>query len=278
MRTLNFSIQGRLFGLDTPAVMGILNVTPDSFYTGGSDYSPEALLRQAETMIQDGADILDLGAVSTRPGAGIISAEDEWNRLAPVLRRIKSAFPEQILSVDTYRAEIARRSVAEGAGMINDISAGNLDENMLRTVGRLGVPYIAMHMQGRPSDMQKNPEYTDLIDEILRFFIAKIAACEAAGIKDLLLDPGFGFGKNLQHNYALLKNLHQFQLLKKPLLIGLSRKSMIYKLLDIPADQALNGTTALHMLALEQGATMLRVHDVRQAAECIRLWNFYKSA
>src|SRR5690606_25327524 len=191
-----------------------------------------------------------------------------------VLQQLIISFPDEVISVDTYRAEIARRSVSEGAGMINEISAGNLYDTMLSTVGQLGVPYVAMHMQGRPADMQDNPAYEDIVDEVIRFFIAKIAACEAAGIKDLLLDPGFGFGKNLTHNYTLLKNLHQLQILDKPLLVGLSRKSMIYKVLDTSAEQALNGTTALHMLALQQGAAMLRVHDVRAARECIRLWNF----
>lgn len=264
--------------MEPPSIMGILNVTPDSFYTGGADYSPAALTRRAEAMIREGADILDLGAVSTRPGAEAISVAEEWGRLGPALRQIRKSFPDQIISVDTYRAEIARRSVEEGAGMVNDVSAGNMDEAMLPTVARLGVPYIAMHMRGQPRDMQANPRYTDILDEITRFFIAKLAACEAAGIKDLIVDPGFGFGKNLHHNYALLKGLHQLQILDKPLLVGLSRKSMIHKLLDVPAAEALNGTTAAHMLALQQGASILRVHDVREARECIRLWTFYQNA
>lgn len=256
--------------------MGILNATPDSFYNQGKGSSPEALLKAAEKMVHEGAFILDIGAMSTRPGAEMISVEEEWQRLEKGIRLIRKAFPKMVLSVDTFRAEIAKRAATEGIDMINDISAGEMDADMLKTVAGLNLPYIAMHMQGRPQTMQIEPRYDDVVREIVDYFIQKTAAIEQAGIKDVIIDPGFGFGKTTAQNYQLLMALNQFQILDKPILVGLSRKSMIYKVLGNTAAEALNATTALNMLALQNGADILRVHDVKEAMECVRLWEYAK--
>jgi dihydropteroate synthase len=273
-QTLNAN--GRLLLWKEPVVMGILNATPDSFYNSGRESDPEQLLRLAEKMLEAGALILDIGGMSTRPGAEEISMEQEWQRLAPVIKLIRKNFPAAILSVDTYRSEIVKRSADQGIDIINDISAGTMDESILQTVAGLNLPYIAMHMQGRPQTMQHQPQYKDLVQDILEFFIGKIKACYEAGIKDLILDPGFGFGKTTLQNYELLKGLHQFSIFELPVLVGISRKSMINKVLLLPPAEALNGTTALHMIALQQGAAILRVHDVKQAMECIKLWQVYQ--
>lgn len=263
--------------MDKPLVMGILNATPDSFYTRGRDNTVEGHVAKAEKMLQDGATLLDIGGLSTRPGAEVISANAEMDRVLPVIKEIKARFPEAYLSIDTYRSQVARMAVEAGADMVNDISSGDMDTEMLGTVAALRVPYIAMHMQGTPADMQKNPVYSNIAEDVLRYFINKIEQCELAGIKDIILDPGFGFGKTLTHNYQLLKQLEVLQIPGKTILAGLSRKSMIYKLLGTDAEQALNGTTALHMLALQKGAFILRVHDVREAMECIKIFSFYQT-
>jgi len=272
-----FNCNGRLLVLEQPVVMGILNATPDSFYTGSGHYSPGLLLEQAGQMLEEGATILDIGGMSTRPGAGELSLAEEADRVLPFIAAIRKHYPECYISIDTYRAMIAKEAVQAGADIVNDISAGNLDTDMLQTVGSLGVPYIAMHMQGRPATMQHDPVYDDVVEEVLKFFIEKSAACGAAGIKDLILDPGFGFGKTVAHNYQLLKGLPALAIPGHCLLAGVSRKSMICKILKVQPAEALNGTTALHMLCLQQGAHILRAHDVREAAECIQLYQYYQT-
>jgi dihydropteroate synthase len=273
--TLNCA--GRLLDLSRPVIMGIINVTADSFYAGSRFTELDAIVQQAEKMLIEGAQILDIGGMSSRPGASIISAEEEVQRITPVIDALAKRFPEAILSLDTIYGHSARAGAELGVGLINDISAGRLDANMYPTVAELGLPYVLMHMQGQPGSMQKNPTYNDVITEVLDFFIAEVGKLRALGVKDIVLDPGFGFGKNLAHNYTLLKNLQVFQILDAPVLAGLSRKSMIYRLLEIEPEAALNGTTALHMVALQHGAKILRVHDVKPAAEVIRLWEMLEN-
>lgn len=268
---------GRLFTATQPVVMGILNATPDSFYTQGRDNTPEDHLNKAAAMLEQGAQILDIGGMSSRPGAELISAQEEAARVVPVITLIRQHFPQAFISIDTYRAAVAAAAVTAGADIINDISAGNLNEDMLVTVATLKVPYILMHMQGTPANMQQNPVYENVTAEVLDFFLDKIEACRAAGITDIILDPGFGFGKTMTHNYELLRGMHQLSIAGLPLLAGLSRKSMIYRLLQTSAEEALNGTTALHMLALQQGAAILRAHDVKEAIECVRLHTRYQT-
>lgn len=273
--TLNCN--GRLFAKDGPFVMGILNVTPDSFYTKGRNNSIGEHVDKAGEMLEQGASILDIGGMSTRPGAEVITEETEQDRVLPVIEAINRHFPGSFISIDTYRASVARSAVRSGACMVNDISAGEMDSAMLSTVATLNVPYIAMHMRGTPETMQQRPEYENVSAEVLDYFIHKINQCSEVGIKDIILDPGFGFGKTIAHNYSLLKNLHVFDILDKPILAGISRKSMVYKPLKSDAEHALNGTTALHMLALQQGASILRVHDVKEARECIELFLYYQT-
>ncbi|MBX2871392.1 MAG: dihydropteroate synthase [Saprospiraceae bacterium] len=269
--TLNCN--GTLLELSSPIVMGIINVTPDSFYADSRASSVEQALRLAETHLEEGATILDVGGMSSRPGAEIIGVEEELNRVLPIIKALKARFPETVISLDTIRAEVAAAGVEAGAGMINDISAGSLDENLFSTVTTLNVPYILMHMQGRPSNMQSQPTYDNLVQDIFDFFVKKVGELRALGLKDIIIDPGFGFGKQLEHNYTLLQSMHVFQVLGLPILTGLSRKSMIYKLLEVEAAEALIGTAALHMVALQQGSKILRVHDVREANEVIKLWS-----
>jgi dihydropteroate synthase len=257
--------------------MGILNATPDSFYTQGRQNSVPEHVSNAGKMLEDGATILDIGGLSTRPGAAEISEQEETDRVVPVIEQIKKAFPDSFLSIDTYRANVAKHSVNAGADIVNDISAGTLDQNMIPAVANLNVPYIAMHMTGTPQTMQKEPVYENVVLEVMEYFIQKIKECKDAGIKDVILDPGFGFGKTLAHNYQLLKGMHNFQILNYPVLAGLSRKSMIYKLLGSDARNALNGTTALNMLALQQNAGILRVHDIKEAVECVQLFSYYQT-
>lgn len=263
---------GKLLDLKQPQVMGILNITPDSFYTGSRWNMENGLLLQCEKMINDGAAILDIGAVSTRPGADLLNLEQEWDRLEPVLKAVKQHFPECIVSIDTFRAEIARRSVAEGAAIINDISGGRLDEEMFATIAQLGVPYILMHSKGIPATMNTLTQYDDVVLEILDYFIEKTGQLKALGVKDIILDPGVGFAKNITQNFIILKKMQLFKILDLPLLAGISRKSMIYKTLGISPEDALNGTSALHLFVLQQGANILRVHDVKEAVEVIRLY------
>ena len=268
--TLN--CKGRLLDLSEPIVMGILNVTPDSFFDGGKYTSTENVLVQVSKMLDDGATIIDVGGMSSRPGAEVIDEQEELRRVIPVIEQIISKFPEAIISIDTVNSAVAEKSVEAGASIINDISAGSLDEKMFETVAKLGVPYILMHMQGRPETMQANPNYDDLLTDILDFFIEKIGQLRALKVKDIILDPGFGFGKTVEDNYHLLKNIDAFKILGLPLLVGISRKSMIYKVLETSATEALNGTTVLNTLALENGAKILRVHEVKEAVETLKLW------
>lgn len=273
--TLNCA--GRLLDLSRPVIMGIINVTEDSFYAGSRFTALDAIVQQAAKMLSEGAQILDIGGMSSRPGATIISAEEEVERIAPVIETLVKRFPEAILSLDTIYGHSARVGAELGVGIINDISAGRLDPSMYPTVAELGLPYVLMHMQGQPGNMQKNPSYADVVTEVLDFFIAEVGKLRGLGVKDIVLDSGFGFGKNLVHNYSLLKNMNVFKVLDAPILAGLSRKSMIYRLLEIEPEEALNGTTALHMVALQQGAKILRVHDAKPAAEVIRLWEMLEN-
>ena len=265
--------KGQLLDLSSPIVMGILNLTPDSFFDGGKYRDEQAILSQAEKMLQDGATLLDIGGASSRPGAVLVSESEELKRVIPVVELLLKHFPDALLSVDTWRASLAKEAVASGASLINDISAGNFDAPLLETVAELQVPYVLMHMQGTPDTMQQNPHYEDVVTEVLDFFIQKISQLRAMGIKDIVLDPGFGFGKTVAHNFTLLKNLHIFQAVcGLPVLAGLSRKSMICKPLQIKPSDALNGTTALHMIALQNSASILRVHDVKEAMQVIALY------
>jgi len=273
MFTLN--CKGRLVTVDNPLIMGIINVTPDSFYEGSRFMENAVILKMAEKMLKDGAGILDLGAQSTRPGSERISAEEELKRIVPAIEAIHSEFPNAILSIDTFYGKVAKESVEAGASIVNDISAGNLDESMLKTVASLNVPYICMHMKGTPENMQSQTHYDNLSLEILDFFIKKIDECIKVGIKDIILDPGFGFAKTITHNFELLKNLSIFKILERPVLIGISRKSTVYKTLGVSAAEALNGTTFLHAIALLNGANILRVHDVKEAKEAVKLFVEY---
>ncbi len=264
--------RGRLLSLQGPRIMGILNVTPDSFYDGGRYDQLSRVLRRTEQMLEAGAAIIDVGGMSSRPGAEMISVAEEQSRVVPAVEAIVQRFPEAILSVDTFRAPVAREAVAAGVGIVNDISAGRFDPELLPTVASLGAPYILMHMRGTLGKMPKSSDSADVVRELLDFFIAKVGALRALGVKDILLDPGFGFGKSRRENYQLLRRLHVFRLLDLPVLTGVSRKSMIYRTLGVEAGDALNGTTALHMVALQQGSRLLRVHDVEAAQQVIRLW------
>ncbi|PXX98878.1 dihydropteroate synthase [Marinifilum breve] len=263
---------------ETPLVMGILNITPDSFYDGGSYTEEKTILNRAEKILSEGADIIDIGAFSTRPGADDVSEAEEYNRMTPAVKTIRKEFPNAILSIDTFRSNIAKRIVNEfGDCIINDISGGTMDEKMFETMGELQVPYIMMHIKGTPQTMQKNPSYENLIGEIKTFFEERIVKLTDCGVKDVILDPGFGFGKTLEHNYEIVARLNEFSGFKLPILAALSRKSMIYKYLGGTPDSSLNGTTALNMMCLENGANLLRVHDVKEAVECVKLHNMIKS-
>jgi dihydropteroate synthase len=276
MYTLN--CKGKLLVIDKPLVMGIINATPDSFYEHHLQKGMDAIIALADKMISEGAGILDIGGQSTRPGSGRISAEEEMERVVPVIQLLVEKYPEIILSIDTYHSKVAAAAVNAGVAIVNDVSAGNMDKDMLTTVAALKVPYICMHMKGEPDNMQKMAQYNDVVKEVLDFFIEKIAQCTKAGIKDLIIDPGFGFGKTIQHNFKLLKNMTVFEMLDKPILAGLSRKGTIYKTLGITAVEALNGTTVLNTMALLNGASIIRVHDVREAREAIQLFDIYSKA
>ncbi|WP_379040624.1 dihydropteroate synthase [Pedobacter alpinus] len=269
-RTLN--VAGQIVDLSEPKVMGILNITPDSFYSGSRQQSENELLRNAEKMLSEGADFLDLGAYSTRPGATDITAEEESLRLIPAIKCIAKEFPAAIISVDTFRANIAKKAVENGAHIINDISGGTLDDKMFETMGKLNVPYILMHIKGNPQNMVHQNNYENMMQEILYHLSERIAQLKAFGVKDVILDPGFGFAKDIAQNYQLLKKLDYFSLLAYPILAGLSRKSMIWKSLNTSANEALNGTSVLNTFALQAGASILRVHDVKEAKECIQLF------
>lgn len=264
--------KGRILHLDKPIVMGVLNVTPDSFYDGGRYVSEKEVLKQAELMLMEGATFIDVGGMSSKPGAEVIPEEEELSRVIGVIELIHRKFPEALLSIDTVRAKVAREAIAAGASMVNDISAGGIDDQLFHTVRDLKVPYVLMHMQNLPKSMQIKPNYSDVVAEILDFLILKVNELKELGVVDVLIDPGFGFGKTVANNYELLNKLHVFKILEVPILVGLSRKSMIYKVLETTPDKALNGTTALHMVALQQGAKVLRVHDVKPAIETIELF------
>ena len=268
--------RGQLLDLSRPRVMGILNINPDSFYDGGRYLSPDAALRRTEQMLLEGADIIDIGGYSSRPGAIDISPEEELNRIYKVTQEILKRFPEAIISIDSFRSEVIAPLLALGIHMVNDISAGSLDPQMMETVASYQAAYIMMHMQGRPQDMQDNPTYQDVVQEVYAYFVQKINQARAAGINDLILDPGFGFGKNIAHNYELLKQLGEFDVLALPLLVGISRKSMIYRPVDAAPEEVLHLTSALHLRCLQQGARILRVHDVKEAVQLCRLWAYIK--
>ncbi len=266
------NVNGRLMDLSCPQVMGILNVTPDSFYAGSRKQTEEEIAARAQQILAEGGSIIDIGAYSSRSNAEHISAEEEMKRLRNGLEIIGREHPDAILSVDTFRADVARMCVEEyGVAIVNDIAAGNMDSEMFSTIARLGVPYIMMHMQGTPQNMQQHPHYEDVLREVLYYFSEKVQRLRDMGVKDIILDPGFGFGKTIEHNYELLNKMEEFAIFELPLLVGVSRKSMIYKLLGITPEEALNGTTVLHTIALMKGANILRVHDVKEAVEAVRL-------
>ena len=275
---MNISCKGKLIDLTTPKIMGILNLTPDSFYDGGLYNNTDRALAQTEKMLLEGATFIDVGGASSKPGAVEVSADEELARVLPVIDKIHIKFPDTLISIDTYRSDVAQQAVAAGAAMVNDISGGNLDAKMLKTVGALGVPFVAMHMQGKPQNMQDKPSYDNILTEIRSFFAAKIYAGHKAGIHDIIIDPGFGFGKTLEHNYLLLKHLSSIQMDGIPMLIGVSRKSMIYKLLQIEVAEAGNGTSVLNTVALQQGAQIIRVHDVKEAHQAVQLIEKLKNA
>ena len=273
--TLN--CQGQLLDLARPKIMGILNLTPDSFFDGGRYQTEKALLNQVEKMLSGGADIIDIGGMSSRPGAKLIPLEEELNRVLPAIKIILKEFSNCILSIDTVRSEVVRQTIGAGASIINDISAGTIDEKMFKTVGEINCPYILMHMQGIPEDMQERPDYAGhVVTTVMDFLIEKMGQLRALEVKDIVIDPGFGFGKTIDHNFELLKNLASFRILEVPILVGLSRKSMIHKLLEVKPETALNGTTALHFAALENKAKILRVHDVLEAKQTLTLWEKLK--
>ncbi len=278
-RKKSLRIKGKLFDLSEPVVMGILNVTPDSFYDGGRFSGADEVVSRVGQMRDEGADIIDVGAVSTRPGAGTVPETEEQHRLSWVMEAILKEFPDAIISVDTVRSAVARNMVENyGVAIINDISAGSFDRNMLNTIAELQVPYVAMHMQGTPETMQLDPKYDDVVNDILKFFAGKIRIMRSMGIGDIIIDPGFGFGKTVDHNYILAANLEEFSMLGLPVLAGFSRKSMICKLLRVNPPGALAGTIALNAIAVFKGADILRVHDVREAKDTIRVLEYLKKA
>jgi dihydropteroate synthase len=263
--------KGRPLAFSRPLVMGILNTTPDSFYDGGRYGSIDLALRRTEQMVRDGAAIIDVGGASSRPGADEVPLDAERERVLPVVEAIAKAFPEILVSVDTYRSAVAREALEAGAHLLNDISAGRFDPEIFNVAARAGAPMVLMHLLGTPRTMQDSPSYGDVVVELVDFFLERIHAAREAGVTDLIVDPGFGFGKTVAHNFELLRRLADFQVLNLPLLVGISRKSFIYKTLSVGPEQALNGTSVLHGLALERGAGILRVHDVREAVEAIAL-------
>ena len=273
MFTLNCN--GRLLPADRPLVMGIINATPDSFHDSSRKATVTEILQEADSMLKEGADILDIGGQSTRPGSIPIAADDEIKRVINGIAAIHERFPEAIISIDTWHSKVAREAVEAGATIINDISAGSLDKDMLATVASLNVPYVLMHMQGNPQTMQQSPAYSDVTREVLDFFIQKTMEAKNSGIKDIIIDPGFGFGKTIAHNFELLRNLPVFKIVGRPLLIGLSRKSTISKTLGITTEDSLNGTTVLNTIGLLNGADIIRVHDVTEAKQAVKLVDAY---
>ena len=271
-------VRNKLMDLSSPKVMGILNVTPDSFYDGGLYARESSLLKQVEKMVVDGADFIDIGGYSSRPGAEDISIAEEWKRVGSAIQSIKKEFPSVLLSIDTFRSQVAQKAVDEGCDMVNDISAGQLDKEMFKTVAALQVPYVIMHMRGTPQTMTSLAQYENLIKEIIDYFHGILYQLNAFGVKDVLVDPGFGFAKTVDQNFELLSRLEQLHILYKPMVIGLSRKSMVWKTLNTSAEFALNGTTSLNTVALLKGAAILRVHDVKEAKEVIGLFERLKKS
>jgi dihydropteroate synthase len=268
---MTINCKGQLIDVSPPKVMGILNITPDSFYDGGAHKKEKDVLNHVELMLKEGAAFVDVGAYSSRPNADPVSEEDELKRILPMVSLILKQFPETLLSIDTFRSHIAKQCIEAGACMINDISAGKLDADMLHTIADLQVPYIMMHMRGTPQTMQQQTDYKDLVKDMLFYFSERLTAAKKLGIIDVIIDPGFGFAKTLEQNFELLNKLELFKMIEKPLLVGVSRKSMIYKTLETSAKEALNGTSVLNTLALQKGASILRVHDVKEAVECVKL-------
>ncbi|MDQ0968026.1 dihydropteroate synthase [Flavobacterium sp. W4I14] len=267
----SLNIKGKLIDLSRPKVMGILNITPDSFYSNSRTKSIDEALTKAAQFLNEGATFIDIGGYSSRPGAKDISTSEEVDRLVPVVESLVKAFPEAVISIDTFRAKVAAETISAGAHIINDIAAGDMDEQMFETVAKLQVPYMMMHMKGTPQNMQQNPVYDNVLLEVIDYLAKKVAALKALHVHDVIIDPGFGFGKTIEHNYELLNQMEAFKIFKLPILVGFSRKGMIYKTLGTSATEALNGTSVLNTIALQKGAGILRVHDVREAAECVRL-------
>ena len=268
---MTINCKGQLIDVTSPKVMGILNITPDSFYDGGKHKLEKNLLKHVEQMLLEGATFIDVGAYSSKPNASHVSENEELLRILPVVKCVLKEFPETLISIDTFRSEVAKACIENGAALINDISAGMLDKNMLQTIADLHVPYIMMHMRGTPQTMQQQTSYDNLVKDILFYFSERIATARALDIIDLIVDPGFGFAKTVKQNYKLLNQLELFNMLELPLLVGMSRKSMIYKTLETSPEEALNGTSVLNTIALQKGANILRVHDVKEAMECIKL-------
>jgi len=269
---MTINCNGQLIDLRTPKVMGILNVTPNSFFDGGKYADESEILDRVEKMLAEGANFIDIGAYSSKPSAEFVSEKEETERILPVVKLIQKYFPESLISIDTFRSEVARICVENGAAIINDISAGNLDDKMIETAAKLQVPYIMMHMRGTPKTMQSMTNYDDLVKEMLSYFSEKIAVARSFGINDIIIDPGFGFAKTLAQNFEVMQRAELFQILDLPILVGISRKSMIYKTLGTSAAEALNGTTVLNAIALTKGAKILRVHDVKEAVEAVKLF------
>lgn len=273
--TYTLNCGGQLLVLNRPKIMGILNTTPDSFFDGGLYNSVDNALARAEKMLNEGADILDVGGYSTRPGAAVITESEEIERTTKVIAHIKKHLPQAIISVDTFRASVAKACIDAGAAIVNDISAGDDDAQMIPYIAQTNVPYILMHKQGTPQTMQKAPQYTNVVQEVVDYLVKKVALLHSMGVNDIVIDPGFGFGKTVEHNYQLLKHLNAFSVCDVPILAGISRKSLINKVLNTKADEALNGTTVLNTIALLNGAHILRVHDVKEAKEAITLVSLY---
>ena len=270
---MTINCKGQLIDLSTPKVMGILNVTPNSFYDGGKFKSESDILNQVGKMLNDGATFIDIGAYSSKPNAEFVSEEEEISRIIPIINIILKHFPNTLISIDTFRSQVAELSIQNGASLINDISAGSLDEKMFEVIAKYNVPYIMMHMRGTPQTMQSLTNYENIVKEILFYFSEKVAKARSFGINDLIVDPGFGFAKNTDQNFEVLQKLELFQFLELPILVGFSRKSMIYKTLNTSSNEALNGTTVLNTISLNKGANILRVHDVKEAVECVTLFN-----
>ena len=274
MRNLQHSTincKGQLIDLSQPKVMGILNITPNSFYDGGKYKDETQILNQVEKMLKDGATFIDVGAYSSKPNADFVSVEEEISRLLPIVNLLIEKFPDILLSVDTFRSQVAQKAIEAGVAIVNDISAGMLDDKMIETVAKLQVPYIMMHMKGNPQTMQSQTNYEDIVKEMIYYFSERISVARSFGLNDIIIDPGFGFAKTLEQNYEVLQKLELFSMLELPLLAGISRKSMIYKTLGNSPEEALNGTTVLNTIALQKGAKILRVHDVKEAVECVKL-------